>query len=429
MSFVGKSSVVLICLGVLSPVALAQKNITKTLKAVVTKPVVLRAHPPLLKAGRIPPVSLQLQQSFMKNWDLALEENLERNVALQHHKEMAISTVSLKQRKQYVTEKMQLLKDFVATHQNNWPRYGKSKQDNYVLRYILHFMEVQNPTPQVAELQREIIRFRRQTNARSPYEIASIVGSMMEYGLVPARVRVGEQENSNDVEITDLAEDLAFAMAASQVSMKNNPWKKISGFKHMADVVSTYYAMRRQDVLLEGIPETYIGESGIHYPNVPLLTKEQYLVKQNQFATEHPFEFVLAPFWEKVFHSSFYRIFNTLSPVQKQAILLTAPKLPQAVNVTPAVFAACYNNALGTWIAQHGREPNIYTTATDKLQRFLTDPQSSRPFRFRLNEEIRTFIDLPNEQQVEVLMWIWKNWQISPAEALKRFEMDYKNFF
>ena len=360
MSFVGKSSAALICLGVLSPVAFAQKNVVKVAKTVAAKPAVVQTRPPLLNAGRVPSVSLQLQQSFMKNWDLALEENLERNVALQNHKEMSIPTVSLKQRNQYVAEKIQPVKGFLATHQNNWPEYGKSKQDNDMLRYIFNFMEVKDPTPQVVELQREIIRLRAQSNAHSPYEIASIVGSMMEYGIVPPRAKVGNAEETADIQVTALAEDLAFAMAATQVPMKENPWKKVLGFNRIADIASTYYAMRRQDVFLEEIPETYVGEGAIHYPNIPLLTKQQYLMQQNRFATEHPFEFVLAPFWEKVFGRSFYRLFNQLSTVEKQALLFNAPQLPKAVDLSASVFAPCYDNAVLSWMEQNNREPNSY---------------------------------------------------------------------
>ncbi len=429
MSFVGKSCVTLICICVLSPVVWGQKKVTKVAQAVTAKPTVSLPRPPLAKAGEIPPVSTLLRQNFMHGWNLAMDTRLTRNVAQQTKKSISTPSTALTQRKQYVEEKIKPLRDFMETHQNNWPRYGKSKQDNHLLRYVLSFMEVDKPSPEEIELQREIIRLRAQSNAWSPYEIVSTVGAMMEYGIVPARAVAGGKELQEDADVTALAEETAFAMAAAKVPMKNNPWKKISGFNRIADMVSTYYAMRRQDFFTEGIPETHIGDGKIHYPNIPLLTKKQYLLEQNRFATEHPFEFALAPFWEKMFHSSFYRIFNSLSFVEKQAVLFTAPQLPMAVDAT--TMAACYNNAVRAWTEQHGREPKSYTVAyrTEQLQRFLANPQEVRPFRFNVNEELKTFIDMSNEQQVEVLMWIWQNWQISPVEALKSFEADKKSFF
>ncbi len=432
MSFVGKSSAALICLGVLGPVAFAQKNVVKVAKTVVTKPAVVQPRPPLLSAGKVPPLALQLQQNFMRDWDLALGTPLERSVARQHQKATSILTVTLKQRRQYVAERIQPVKDFLATHQNNWPQYGKSKQDDDMLRYISNFMEAEDPTPQVLGLQREIIRLRAQSNARSPYEVASIVGSMMEYGLIPHRAKTGNPKQNEDVELVNLGEDLAFAMAAFRVSMKNNPWKKISGFARIVDIATTYKAVSRQDLLLGGIPEMYEGEGGIHYPNIPLLTKNQYLVKQYRFATEHPFEFVLAPFWEKVFGYSFYRSFKYLSPVEKQALLFNAPQLPKSVKVLSDVFATCYDNAVRSWVEQNKREPNSYVGVwrEEELADFLTRSTPTRSwFRFRENNEPKLFMDLSIPHQVEVLMWIWKNLNISPVRALERLTADKRDFF
>ena len=221
-------------------------------------------------------------------------------------------------------------------------------------------------------------------------------------------------------------------MAATQVPMKENPWKKVLGFNRIADIASTYYAMRRQDVFLEEIPETYVGEGAIHYPNIPLLTKQQYLMQQNRFATEHPFEFVLAPFWEKVFGRSFYRLFNQLSTVEKQALLFNAPQLPKAVDLSASVFAPWYDNAVLSWMEQNNREPNSYVGVwrEDQLATFLTKPQGSvASLRFNENDEMKMFMDLTIPHQVEVLMWIWKKLNISPVSALERLTAEKRDFF
>lgn len=420
------------CLCICATVSSAQKMVTKVVSRVAAKAAPSLPRPPLIEAGQVTSVSTRLQQNLMQGWNLALSAQVERTLLPKTtgSKRLMPQTQAL-QRNKFVVENMQPLKDYIASHQNNWPEYGKNLEANKLVHYVFSVLEQKNPSSEILELQREIIRLRATSNARSPYEVVQLVGAMIEYGFVPSRATLNAKYLGKSEEEISLGEDLAFAIVASKVPMRANPWKTISGFDRIVDIVSTYQARSRRDMLQEGIPETYIGEGGLHYQNIELLTKEQYLKKQYFFAVEHPFEFVLAPFWERVFGKSFYRTFNNLSSVEKEAILFTAPKLPQAVNVDSRTFSLCYENAVNWWIERNGREPNHYAgEEQDKLKQFLTSDEKQSPsFSFRTELGRQPFIDLSYPQQTEILMWIWKNLRILPTQALARFEVDSRNYF
>ena len=433
MSFIYKVSAVFACIGVLTSPVLAQKKVTKAAKAAITTPKIAVVRPPLLKAGTTASVAQQLQQNLMQSWNLAQAAHLERKALQARNRNNLLSVgLDIRKREAYVADKLKPLKNYLAAHQNNWPEYNRHAESNQLLRYIANFMEVEDPTPEVLSLQQQIIRLRATSNARSPYEVVKIVGDMMQYDIVPSRAMLAGKDNQNREEELALGEDLAFAMAAAKVPMPQNPWKNISGFDHIIDVVNTYNAMRRQDALLEGIPQTYTGKGGIHYFNIPLLTKTAYLNEQSHFAVIYPFEYVLAPFWERTFGRSFYRIFNKLSDKEKKAILFTAPQLPRAINENSPVFSPCYSNAVNLWEEYNHREVNNYAGVerTEKLIQFLRDDGHKMPsFRFRTPAGPALFVDLSYPEQVEVLMWIWKHLHMLPSKALERFEIDSRNYF
>ena len=421
-----------VCLCVCATMSSAQKKITKVVSQVAAKPAPSLSRPPLIEAGQVTSLSKKLQQNLMQGWNLALSTQVERAILPKAtgSKRLMPKAQTL-QRNKFVVENMQPLKDYIASHQNNWPEYGKNLEANKLVHYVFNVLEQQNPTPEILELQREIIRLRATSNARSPYEVVQLVGAMIEYGFIPSRATMNAKYSGKSEDEIALGEDLAFAIVASKVPMQANPWKKISGFDRIVDIVHTYQARSRQDMLQAGIPETYIGAGGLRYQNIELLTQDQYLNKQYFFAVEHPFEFVLAPFWERVFGNSFYRTFNNLSNVEKEAVLFTAPKLPQAVNVDSQPFSLCYENAVNWWIERNGRQPNHYAgEELEKLKQFLTSDEKQSPsFSFRTELGRQPFIDLSYSQQTEVLMWIWKNLHILPTQALERFEVDSRNYF
>ncbi len=441
MSVVGKSSAVLACMCMLTTVAFAQ-NKTVIIKYLNPKQDVRKT---LQSMTRVPSKYARvnaLDEIRRNNFQHAVLDGLE--MAFERQAVQAASAqravlpsadlnLNLHQRKSWVDQKIKPIKDYLAAHQNNWPEYNKYSESNHLLRYIASFMEVENPTPEILALQREIIRLRATSNAPAPYDVVQIVGAMMEYNIVPARATVSARQKSTTSEEIALGEDLAFAMAAVKVPMKDNPWRKISGFDRIVDITNTYNAMRRQDPLLDGIPEIYLrDEMGIHFSNIPLLTKAQYLKEQHLFAQKHPFEYVLAPFWEHVFGRSFYRIFNRLSEVEKQAILFNAPKLPQAVNIDSNVFSLCYDNAVRLWEEYNHREVSNYAGVerTNNFMRFLKAEDSwKNSFQFRTTAGLVSFGDLSYPQQVEVLMWGWKHLHMLPSQMLKRFEVDSRNYF
>ena len=66
----------------------------------------------------------------------------------------------------------------------------------------------------------------------------------------------------------------------------------------------------------------------------------------------------------------------------------------------------------------------------EELADFLTrSTPTSSLFRFRENNEPKLFMELSIPHQVEVLMWIWKNLNISPVRALERLTADKRDFF
>ena len=434
MYFIYKSCVIAVCLCVISTSVFAQKKVSKIVKPVVSNPKISVARPPLLKAARVPSVGQRLQQNLMQGWNLVLQTQLERK-ALEKitQKKATVSAKAQQERQKYIIEKLQPIKTYLAVHQNNWPEYNRHPESNDLLRYIFNFIKEENPSAEVLELQREIIRLRATSNAPHPYDVIQTISSLMEYGnIVPSRATPDAQKNGKTQEEIALGEELAFAMAAAKVPMEGNPWANLPKLDRIADITNTYNAMRRQDMSSEGIPETYEGFAQIHYSNIPLLTTSEYLEEQNLFAVSHPFEYVLAPFWEQVFGRSFYGIFNGLSEQEKKAVLFTAPRLPRMIDVNSAIFLPCYSNAVKLWEEYNRREVNHYAGVEreKELVNFLT---SNKPaptdFLFRTSKGAVTFIDLSNEQQVEVLMWGWKHLQLLPSQMLERFKGDRRTYF
>ncbi len=438
MSIVGKSSAVLVCACMLTPAAFAQ-NKTVIIKYLNPKQDVRKT---LQNMTRVPSKYARVnaldevrrtnfQHAVLDGFDMALERQAvqaaqaKRSALPKADLNGIYAPLSVQQRKSWVAQKIKPVKDYLAAHQNNWPEYNKFPQSNQLLRYIADVMEMKNPSPQVRGLQRELIRLRATSNARTPYEVSQIVGAMMEYDIVPVRATRSAQENGHTDEEITLGEDLAFAMAASKVAMKDNPWKKISGFERMTDVINTYNAMRRQDPVGLGIPETYMNDNLIHAANIPLLTKADYLEKQYAFAVNHPFEFVLAPFWEQALGDSLYTAFNNLSQLEKEAILLNAPKLPRSVNVDSKLFMTWYDNAVILWEEANRREVRSYAEEedTEALVAFLNATDGGKKeFLFQTDSGRVPFIRLSPAQQVEVLMWAWKHWHLLPSQGLKKFK-------
>ena len=437
MSVVGKSSVVLVCMCMLTPVAFAQNKaqLAKYLK------VTQKARDAFQNFRRVPFKYAQLaaldetrrigfQQTVLDGLDTALERQALQAAQAQRS---ALSTTALNewqlplklhQQKSWIDQKIKPVKDYLAAHQNNWPEYNKFPESNQVLRYIADVMEMKNPSPKVRNLQRELIRLRATSNALTPYEVAQMVGAMMEYGIVPARATYSAQEHGNIDEEIALGEELAFAMAAFKVPMKGNPWKKISGFGHIIDVTNTYNAMRRQGFISQGIPETYIDANLIHMANIPLLTQVAYLEKQYTFAGNHPFEFVLAPFWEQMAGEDLYTAFNKLAQVEKEAILFNTPQLPRTV-VESELFKTWCDNEVLLWEELKHREVGNYVGAEDagELVSFLNGKDGDKKeFLFQAASGRVPFSGLTHAQQVEVLMWAWKHLHILPAQVLKRFK-------
>ena len=314
----------------------------------------------------------------------------------------------------------QFIADYLAANENVWPVYAPHSQENNLLKRISNFMEVENPSVEVVYIQQEIIRLRAQSQARGPKEVLSIVQDMIAYGLIPSRAYISEEGKYTDDEVS-IGEELAFALAAYKVPMENNPWK-LEGMAEVADKASTYYAMRRADPLFEGLPHSHI-QDGIHQPNFPVWTRAQFVQHQRLWVEEHPFEYALADYWEKTFGHAFYKVYNVLSPLEKEAILFSAPDLPQVADATAVGFSAHYDKALERWIAEHKRAP-FSRVGMDKEEYFgkvLADP-ATYPLTVGFQNSQRQwvdFADLHYPEQLEVLLWIWQKYQILPQKALQ----------
>lgn len=434
------SLLIMVCAGVLSPAVWAQKNITKAVSAAAKKTemkITDLYFPPYRMAGQLQRAAAnRSRQAFFSNWNLTtqqLERQSAKHVVRPANQSVAKAGGSFTPKTQlakpgmsevvYAHQNTQFLRDYLQSHQNQWPVYQEKDTDqNRVVRRIMGLMEGEDNTPTLLEIKRELIRLREHSSARSPQEIKEIISDMLAYGVVPVRVYPGSSKKHTEEEL-ELGEDLAFAILAYQVPMENNPWN-IPGMAEIADQVNTYNAMRRADPLFEGIPTTYTNEYGMQDNNIPVLTRAEYVAQQQAFAQAHPFTYALAAYWEEHFGTAFYRIFNHLDPVGKQAVLFNAPTLPHSVDTQSPVFTTYYNQALERWTRENGREPRLRIRANQQRQfeEFLRSPQMpASEFLFKNQERLFVdFLDLHYPEQLEVLLAVWQQHKVPAHQLLNR---------
>ncbi len=450
MSVICKSSAVLACVCMLAPVAFAQ-NKTVIIKYLNPKQNVRKT---LQNITRVPSKYAQvnelteIRQSNFQNAVLdGINMGLERQAikAAQAQRQAAVAqeiaapklgevwhktSLSHEQLRTQAQWQTQFIVQYLKTHQNVWPVYEPHSQEANILKRISNFMEAENPSVEVIYIQQEIIRLRAASQARTPHEILSIVQDMIAYGLIPSRAYISEEGKYTDDEVS-IGEELAFAIAAYKVPMEKNPWK-IAGMEQIVDQVTTYYAMRRADPLFEGLPHSHI-QDGIHQPNFPVWTRAQFVQHQRLWVEEHPFEYALADYWEKTFGHAFYKVYNVLSPLEKEAILFSAPNLPQVADATAVGFSAHYDKALEKWIAEQKRAPFSHV-GMDKEEYFgkiLADP-ATYPLTVGFQNSQRQwvdFADLGYPEQLEVLLWIWQKYQILPQKALQVLGVKPQRYF
>lgn len=404
----------------------SQKGIEKIVQA-GTKPAVKisdLAFPPSRMAGH-------LQQATAKRFQAALMQNgsavqvLERAAARSLLSPRQFQTALMqnwqlqtqgrqrapanKQARLSAQRNTRFLRDYLQTHQNSWPVYAQSAQDNRVLRHVMGLMSAQENTPEILATKQEIIHLRAASNSRTPQELFSIIRDMMAYGIVPSRVHVDAMQRYTEDELA-LGEDLAFALLAYQVPMKNNPWN-LPGVAHLADQVNTYNLMRRANPLFESLPELY-EENGMHKDNIPLLTQQEYASRQLAFATEHPFEYALAPYRSASFGLALPKVFNQLSRLEKEAILFTAPGLE--TNTGKQMATTWYDKA----VQKQNSGPRSFLEPENEVN-FKQRLTGNYRILFRsLSGEEVAFQDLPYQSQVEFLQWAWQNHRLLPGAVL-----------
>lgn len=413
-----------ICL--LTPGVYAQKNSGKVIKSLLTTPKVNTpaARPPLLKASKNVSVSRALRQNWMANWNLALSAQAERQMLssvtkkrmkmLQAHRQLA----GQQQLSPYAQKQTRFLREDLEKNGHIWPSYATGSQNVYMLRRITNFMTVENPDPEVLEVQQEIIRLRAASQALSPEEVLRAAQEFVSNGVVPQQAYVWAREVYTEEELA-LGEEIAFAIAASKVPMENNPWN-IPGMDELADKVNTYNLMRRAIPLFEGIPE-YATENGVRQPNIPILTRAEYAEKQLAFANEHPFEYALAPYRSQYFGGVLSNVFNRLSRIEKEALLFTTPGLETATDTK--ISADWYDEDGLRWDLIHpDRKLRSFLNAEDtaNFMERLSDVAAKNyrlSFRTPSGENV-AFEELPYENQIEFLRWAWAHHRLVPQAVL-----------
>ncbi len=448
MSVVCKSSAVLACVCMLAPVAFAQnktviikylnpkQDVRKTLQNITRVPSKYAQINELSEIRRI-----NFQNTVLDGLELGIERSALQQARVQHQAAQQIPVVKLselghqsslshEQLQTQAEHQTEFIVQYLREHKNRWPVYAPRSEEAHLLKCIANFMEVENPPLDVIYIQQEIIRLRASSKARSPQEILSIVQDMMRYGMVPSRAYMSEEEKHTPEEL-QVGEDLAFAIAAYKVPMKDNPWK-MPQMQEVADKTATHNAMRRTDPLFEGLPQMHV-EDGIHQPNFPVWTRSEFTWHQQEWVHKHPFEYALALYWEKTFGRSLYRIYNHLTEIEKQAIMFATPKLPAVADTTSELFAPYYDKALQQWINTHNRAPasRVDHEKEEYLGAVLAGTQ---PYHHALQfKDIRgryvDFVDLDYPTQVEVLMWVWQKYQIVPANALGILEKSSQPYF
>lgn len=404
------------------------QNVRKTLQSMTRVPSKYARVNELAQMRR-----MNFQNAVLDGIDMGIERQAVA-IAQAHHQSLQTDPAptpnkNLQAQAQLSPEQLQakaqktihFLADYLAANANVWPVYAPHTQAANLLKRIANFMEVENPSLDVLYIQREIIRLRAASQARSPQEVLAIVKDMMHYGMVPSRAYLSEETGHTQEEL-EIGEELAFAIAASKVPMEANPWKNLQ-MQEVADKTAVYHAMRRTDPLFEGLPEFYVKD-GIHKSNFPVWTRGEYAWHQHKWAHEHPFEYALAPYWENTFGQALYRVYSHLSDVEKQAILFTAPGLPQVADTTAENFAPYYDKELENWIAAHNHAPRsrVKIEQEERLGNKLAYPQQNQgtyiSFKNAQGQYV-AFSDLGYPQQLEVLLWIWQKYQIFPQQALE----------
>lgn len=431
-----KSSAVLASILLLAPAAFAQnktviikyvnpkQNVRKTMQSLTRVPSKYAQVNELSEMRR-----MNFQNAVLDGIELGIEKKALQAVQAQRQVAQKMSDAKLsnpltehlpEQLQAQAEQRTEFLVQYLKAHQNVWPVYAPRSEEAYLLKRISNFMEVKNPSLDVLYIQQEIIRLRAASKARSPQEVLSIVQDMISYEMIPSRAYLSE-ENKHTQEELEIGEELAFAVAACKVPMQNNPWNTLQ-MKEVADRTVTYNAMRRADPLFEGLPTMHI-EDGMYQSNFPLWTRSEFAWHQLEWVHQHPFEYALAPYWEKTFGTAFYRVYNSLSTLEKEAVLFTAPGLAQVADATAENFADYYDKALENWMTANNREPQsrVMLEQEEILGKKLTYPQEYEyTLKFRNGKrEWVEFADLAYPQQLEVLLWIWKKYQIFPQKALE----------
>ena len=421
-------------IGLCTPLGFAQRNAGKLVKEVFQTPevpVLEAVRPPFRSPAGLPALSAVLQNNLLATLEIsAARETAQQvlaaqTVARQHA--LAAQTVArlapqlnLDEKAQlYVTQQTAPVRQYLDTHDNTWPTYKADKSNDWILRHIRNFMEVEEASAPVAAVQQELIRMRAHSNARSPQEVRALANDMLAYGIVPQRAYLWNRQTHTEDELV-LGEDIAFAVAACKVPMENNPWQ-IVGMAELADQVTTYNHMRRATPLFEGLPETH-EEHGIQRSNIPVLTRAEYEEKQLAFAQAHPFEYALAPYRSMYFDVVLPRVFNRLSRLEKEALLFTTPGLETATDTK--ISAQWYEEDGLRWDLVHpdrALRSFLNQEDTDEFIRRLSGVASKKyQFSFRApSGENVPFKELPYENQIEFLRWAWAYHHLAPQTVLK----------
>ena len=290
-----------LCVCMLCSTGFSQKNPQKIIRALTKTPSIAMREMvpfPARMLGNLPSANQVFQQSIVAGLERVAAQEALAPATVARRRALAAQTVELaadikprlnEKMVAYVHTQTEPIRQYLNTHDNTWPEYQIQDPHNRVLRQIRNFMEVQDPSPEVLAIQQEMIRMRQHSQARTPKEVRAIVNDMMTYGMVPSRAYAGATPFVTQEELA-LGEDLAFAIAAYRVPMKNNPWK-IEGMAQLIDKATTYYAMRRVSPMFEGLPTIY-EEGGIYHDNFSVWTRGEFTWRKQEWVHQHPFEYI-----------------------------------------------------------------------------------------------------------------------------------------
>ncbi len=426
-SVLSKICVTGLCVCTLCSTGFSQKNPKKIVELFTKTPSVTMREMvpfPARMLGNLPSANQVFQQSIVAGLERVSAQEALAPATVARRRALATQTVELaadikpkldEKKVAYVYTQTEPIRRYLDTHDNTWPQYQKQDSHNRVLRQIRNFMEVENPSPEVLAIEREIIRMRQHSRARTPQEVRTIVDEMMAYRMVPSRAYAGFTPLATEEELA-LGEDLAFAIAAYRVPMENNPWQ-IEGMAQLIDKATTYYAMRRVSPMFEGLP-TLHEEEGIYRDNFFVWTRGEFTWRKQEWVHQHPFEYDLAVYREKEFGPQLAQIYNNLCEAEKKAIMFHAPDLPTQVD--EQIAAEWYDKACLPWAQRELRSFLPSQDAAGFEARLSWAANSSYRILFVEEDGNKVlFKDLPYEEQLEVLRWAWQTYRLSPRDVLK----------